>query len=325
MLKDRGVSMRRSCVLTGISRNAMAYQHRRPEDGVMIEEINKVRKKHPCYGYRRVHDHLTSKEQLVVNHKRLHRIWRENGMQHPLRRKRRRGKKGQVPLQALHPNHVWTYDFMHDTTQDGRKLRYLTLVDEHNRRGLAIEVRRSFKSVDVIAVLEAAFAQYGAPVYLRSDNGPEFIAQKVKDWLANKGVQTHYIAPGSPWQNAFGESFNGTVRREHLNRECFATLAEAQILTAMWLCYYNTERAHTSLGYKTPEQYHSQFLELEPTSQRGLAHAANPQGVKKNGAQCDPAPHPCVTGPVPALGSLPSVALSSVRAENILTLSTQPA
>lgn len=325
MLKEQGVSMRRSCVLTGISRNGVTYQHRRPEDRDVIEEINKVRRKHPCYGYRRVHYDLTKENKGVLNHKRVHRIWRENGMQHPIRRKRRRGKKGQVPLQSLHPNHVWTYDFMEDTTQDGRKLRSLTLVDECDRRGLAIEVRRSFKSEAVIAALEKAFACYGAPVYLRSDNGSEFIANKVKDWLAQSGVKTHYIDPGSPWQNAFGESFNGTVRREHLNRECFATLAEAQVLTAMWLRYYNTERAHTSLGYKTPEEYHQQCMELGPSRQRGLPHAANPQGLKKNGAQCNPTPHPCVIGHNPALGSLPSVALSSGRVRNILTLSIQPA
>lgn len=325
MLKERGVSMRRSCVITRISRNGASYKHRRPQDGEMIEKINAVRKRHSCYGYRRVHFDLTKEEKGVLNHKRVHRIWRENGMQHPVRRKRRRGKKGQVPLQSLHPNHVWTYDFMEDTTQDGRKLRCLTLVDEYDRRGLAIEVRRSFKSVDVVAALEIAFACYGAPQYLRSDNGSEFIANRVKNWLAEKGVQTHYIDPGSPWQNAFGESFNGTVRREHLNRESFATLAEAQVLTAMWLRYYNTERAHTSLGYKTPEQCHRQFLELGPSSQRGLAHAANPQGVKKNGAQCNPTPHPCVIGPAPALRSLPSVALSSVRVGNMLPLFIQPA
>ena len=157
-----------------------------------------------------------------------------------------------MPLQAAYANHVWTYDFVEDATQDGRKLRFLTLTDEYNRRGLAIEVRRSFKSADVRTVLERAFATYGMPAYLRSDNGSEFIAKAVKAWLETMSVQTHYIEPGSPWQNAFGESFNGTLRREHLNRELFATLEEARVRTQTWRRYYNTERSHTQLGYRTP-------------------------------------------------------------------------
>lgn len=326
---EKGLSIRRSCVLTRISRNAVGYVSRRPPDSELVEAINEVRKKHPCYGYRRTHMELTEGVKDVLNHKRVHRVWRDNGMQHPpKKRRRRRGKKGQVPLQAVYANHVWTYDFVEDTTQDGRKLRFLTLTDEHNRRGLAIEVRRSFKSADVLTVLEAAFAQYGMPAFLRSDNGSEFIAQTVKDWLKQMRVRTHYIEPASPWQNAFGESFNGTLRREHLNRELFATLEEARVLTGMWLRYYNTERRHTMIEYCTPQQYfeetacvHAHILGALPPNPQDLSHQADPVG-KENETEHPAPPHPTVFGPTTALGSLPSGALSSGRA--MFSLPQQP-
>ncbi len=332
LLGERGVSMRRSCVLSQISRNAVTYEPTRREDEDLVEQIHAVRKKHPCYGYRRTHAELTQGVKGALNHKRVHRVWREHGMQHPVARRRKRGRKGYVPLQAEYANHVWTYDFVHDTTQDGRQLRFLTLVDEHNRRGLAIGVRRSFKADDVVGVLEAAFSRYGAPVYIRSDNGSEFIAKTVKAWLANEGVQTHYIDPGSPWQNAFGESFNGTLRREHLNRELFATLAETEVLTATWLRYYNNERLHTMIGYKTPQQYYKETKDnkgessgASPPNPQGLALAADPQHIKTNGAKTASTPRPCVFGPVTALGSLPSVALSSGRATTTIPCFIKPA
>jgi len=325
VLRDKGVSIRRSCVLTHISRNAVGYTPRREPDTALLEEVNRVRLKHPCYGYRRVHQELTKGAKGVLNHKRMHRVWRDNAMQHPAKKRRgRRGKKGQVPLQAAYANHVWTYDFVEDATQDGRKLRFLTIIDEHTRRCLVIEVRRSFKATDVVAILQAAFAQYGMPAFLRSDNGSEFIAQAVKAWLEEMDVHTHYIDPASPWQNAFGESFNGTLRREHLNRELFASLAEARVLTQSWWRYYNTERLHTSLGYKTPEQYLHETARASapplgalPPNPQDLSHRADPEG-NENGAETASPPHPSVFGPATALRSLPSVALSSGRATTTL-------
>ncbi|HEO71590.1 MAG TPA: transposase [Candidatus Hydrogenedentes bacterium] len=203
VLHARGISVRRGCVLSRISRNAISYVSRRPPEEALVAAINEARKQHACYGYRRIHKHLADGKKGVLNHKRVHRIWREHGMQHPVRKgRKRRGNKGQVPLQAAYANHVWTYDFVQDATQNGRTLRLLTLEDEHTRRGLALEVRRSFKAPDVLAALEGAFAQYGMPTFLRSDNGPEFIAKTVKSWLEKRKVRTHYIDPGSPWQNA---------------------------------------------------------------------------------------------------------------------------
>lgn len=321
LLRSHGVSLRRSCALSRISRNAVGYVSRRPADMELVEDINRVRKKHPCYGYRRTHRELTQGEKGVLNHKRVHRIWRENGMQHPQKKKRRRrGAKGHVPLQAAYANHVWTYDFVEDATQDGRKLRFLTLVDEHNRRGLAAEPRRSFKSADVLNALRTAFEKYGMPAFLRSDNGSEFIAQAVKTWLSAMNVQTHYIEPGSPWQNAFGESFNGTFRREHLNRELFATLEEARVRTQTWLRYYNTERSHTLIGYRTPQQYFEETASAH-VALWDLSHGADPED-KGAGTQVDTPTRLSVFGPVTALGSLPSVALSSARA--LISLPQQP-
>ena len=330
LLHQKGLSMRRGCVLTQISRNAVGYVSRRVPDTALVADINRVRKKHPCYGYRRTHAELTQGTKGVLNHKRVHRVWRENAMQHPQRKRRRRGQKGQVPLQAAYANHVWTYDFVEDATQDGRKLRFLTLTDEHNRRALCVQVRRSFKSSDVLAVLEQACARYGTPAYLRSDNGSEFIAKAVKAWLETVGIQTHYIDPGSPWQNAFGESFNGTLRREHLNRELFASLDEARVLTGGWLRYYNKERIHTALGYRSPEQYFRQTASVDaislgalPPNPQDLPHGADPVGME-NEAEHRPPPHPTVFGPAAALGSLPSVALSSGRATNTIPRFTNP-
>ena len=326
---EHGLSVRRGCVFARMSRNALRYVSRKPSDETLLAQICQVRKKHACYGYRRTHWELTKGSKGVLNHKRVYRVWRAYGMQQPVRRKRKRGQKGQVPLEAAHANHVWTYDFVEDATQDGRKLRFLTLIDEHNRRGLAVAPRRSFKAVDVLALLEVAMARFGAPTFLRSDNGPEFIANAVKTWLQSVGVQTHYIDPGSPWQNAFGESFNGTLRREHLNRHVFASLAEARVLTARWLSYYNSDRAHTSLQYRTPDQYFyetasSTHLPLGalPPHPQDLSLVADPQ-KKENGAWSPTEPHSCVFGPATALGSLPSVALSSRRGNNTIPRETK--
>lgn len=323
-LRSRGVSLRRSCVLSDISRSAVGYRSRRPSDERLLEKFEEVRKKHPCYGYRRVHRAISGGEKGVLNHKRVHRVWRENGLQHPAKKRRqRRGTKGQVPLKAAYANHVWTYDFMEDATRDGRKMRALTLIDEFGRRGLAFELRRSFKAQDVMAAMEGCFARFGVPAFLRSDNGPEFIARVIKDRLAQMGVQTHYIDPGSPWQNAFGESFNSTVRCEFFNRELFATLQEAQVRAQEWLHYYNAERLHTAIGYCTPHEYfertasaHAIPLGALPPNPQGFPLAADPQADNANGATLIVSPHPCVFGPGPALGSLPSVALSSGRASS---------
>ena len=192
---------------------------------------------------------------MLVNHKRVHRVWKEEGLTQPVKKGRKRAKGGSVPLQATHANHVWTYDFVHDRTEDGQPLRFLTLEDEYTREGLIVAAGRSMPAERVIEVLKGLFSVRGAPEYLRSDNGPELVAIKLAEWLSKRGVQTHHIDPGSPWQNAYGESFNAILRRECLNRELFYGVLEARVKTEAWRQRYNNRRPHSSLGFRTPVQF----------------------------------------------------------------------
>ena len=195
-----------------------------------------------------------------MNRKKVYRLWKQMGLSLPKRRSRRRSRKGSgAPLRAIYPNHVWTYDFMADTTLDERKLRILTVVDEFTRESVGIRVGRRMPALAVLAILEQLFAERGAPEYLRSDNGPEFIAQAVQSWVQSQGTKTYYIAPGSPWQNAYGESFNDKLRDECLNMEVFLSVQEAQIVVEGWRRHYNQERPHSSLGYKTPIEFRAEW------------------------------------------------------------------
>ncbi len=165
-----------------------------------------------------------------------------------------------MPVRADRPNHVWTYDFLQDHCANGQALRILTLVDEFTRECLAIEVGGSLGARRVIAVLERVFAEHGQPEWLRSDNGPEFIAQILKRWLAERGPKPRYIDPGCPWQNPYGESFNGRLRDECLNRELFANRREAAVVLEAWRHEYNEERPHSSLGYRTPREFRAAWI-----------------------------------------------------------------
>ncbi len=159
------------------------------------------------------------------------------------------------PIAATRPNQVWTYDFVHDACANGQRLKILTLTDEFTRESLAIEVATRMGAQQVIQVLERVIGERGSPSYVRSDNGPEFIAQAVQRWLKQRHIQTAYIEPGSPWQNAYGESFNGRLRDECLNMEWFRNLREAQVVIGRWRRQYNTERPHSSLAYESPEAF----------------------------------------------------------------------
>lgn len=162
---------------------------------------------------------------------------------------------GCTRLAAERPNHVWSYDFVMDRTEDGRQLKLLTLVDEFTRESLCVHVARHIKARDVIHQLAALFIERDAPTYIRSDNGPEFIAEELRAWLASMGSSTLFIEPGSPWQNAFVESFNGTLRDELLDIEMFTSLAEARYLADAWRTEYNQFRPHSSLAYQTPAEF----------------------------------------------------------------------
>ena len=207
------------------------------------------------YGYRRITALLRS-EGWQVNHKRVWRIWRQAGLKVP----QRQPKRGRlwlndgscVRLKPEHRNHVWTYDFVFDRTHNGRPVKMLTVVDEYSRESLAIEVARRLTSKDVIRVLAKLMLKHGIPGHIRSDNGPEFVAKVVREWLHRLGVETLFIEPGSPWENGYIESFNGKLRDELLNGEIFYTLLEARVLIEMWRRHYNQVRPHSSLGYRPP-------------------------------------------------------------------------
>jgi transposase InsO family protein len=207
------------------------------------------------YGYRRI-SILLRQEGWRVNHKRVERLWRQEGLKVPLKQPKRGrlwfNDGSCVRLRPAYKDHVWSYDFVKASTRDGRPLRLLTLIDEYTRECLSIEVARRLDSDDVLEVLTRLFVQRGMPKYLRSDNGPEFTATAVRDWLQRLGVGPQYIEPGSPWENGYIESFNGKLRDELLNGEIFDTLLEAQVLIERWRWEYNTLRPHSSLGYRPP-------------------------------------------------------------------------
>jgi len=228
------------------------------------------------YGYRRI-TALLRLDAWRVNHKRVERIWRQQGLKVP----KRQPKRGRlwlndgscVRLRAERKDHVWAYDFVQDRTADGRKIRMLTIVDEFTRECLAIDVARSLKSDDVLEQLAWLMATRGVPAHIRSDNGAEFTAKAVRKWLKNVGVRTLFIEPGSPWENGYIESFNGKLRDEHLARERFDTLKEAKVLIERWRVHYNTVRPHSSLGYRppAPETWAAEpvFASLSPPQQQG--------------------------------------------------------
>lgn len=221
----------------------------------MTADIIQLATKYGRYGYRRVTG-LLRNEGWWVNHKRVERIWRLEGLKVPARQPKRGrlwlNDGSCVRLRPERRNHVWSYDFVSGRTSDGRPLRFLTVMDEYSRECLAIDAGRHLTSEDVLDRLADLFLSKGVPEHIRSDNGPEFTALAVKDWLGRLGVKTLYIEPGSPWENGYIESFNGKFRDEFLNREVLDTLREAEVLTAWWRKEYNTVRPHSSLGYRPP-------------------------------------------------------------------------
>jgi putative transposase len=224
----------------------------------LLLRIRELAREHPRYGYRRI-TALLRREGWSVNRKRVHRLWRQAGLKVPqVQRKRRRlghSENSCTRRRAERPNHVWSYDFIHDQTADGRGLKLLPIVDEYTRECLTIEVERHLTAKDVVSTLEYLFEVRGEPEHIRSDNGPEFIAEVVKDWLARRGAKTLYIEPGSPWENAYSETFNSRLRDELLDREVFETLKEAKVLLEDHRLDYNGHRPHSSLGYRTPAEF----------------------------------------------------------------------
>ena len=257
LVKVKNVSQRHACQLLGAARSTVRYQRRRAADeAALVEAVQQQVQRHPVYGYRPI-TALLRRQGWQVNHKRVYRLWRTLGLQLPRRakRKRRYGAAPERLMRAEHANHVWTYDFLHTSTERGGKLRVLAVLDEYTRECLALFVGRSISSKRVIHLLNWLFVTRGRPAYLRSDNGSEFIARAIQMWLNEEQCQTLYIKPGSPRENPFIESFIGKLQPECLSRYLYASADEVQQLLEDWRNEYNDERPHSSLGYLSPSTF----------------------------------------------------------------------
>lgn len=257
------VSERKLCRILGVSRATVRRRGRKEErDRELREAVVRLSEKNPRYGYRKVWALLRG-ESFSVGKERVRLIRKREGLQVRKKQRKRRilGKTTEHVLRAEYPNHVWSYDFVFDATADGKTLKFLTVVDEFTREALTIHCSRHIGSTDVKRILQRLFVERGIPACIRSDNGPEFIARSVQEWLAKTGVSTDYIEPGSPWQNAYCESFNGVFRDGCLDRWLFLSPREARTVTEHWRNEYNNERPHGSLGQKTPSQYASGYAE----------------------------------------------------------------
>ena len=250
------MSERRACAVLRQPRSTQRKPARgRDDELALTADIVELAKAYGRYGYRRI-TALLRQAGWVVNAKRVQRIWRREGLKVP-QKQRPRGRLwlndgSCIRLRPERANHVWSYDFVKAMTHDGRALRILVLLDEYTRECLALRVERRLGSMQVIEVLADVMLVRGIPEHIRSDNGPEFIAKELREWLGKVGTGTLYIEPGSPWENGYCESFNGKLRDEFLNGEIFYSLKEAQILTEQWRVEYNTQRPHSALGYRPP-------------------------------------------------------------------------
>ena len=254
--RELGVSERRACAALGQHRSTQRkVPCGRDDEERLSADIVELARQYGRYGYRKIAE-LLRRAGWLINDKRVERIWRREGLKVP----RKQPKRGRlwltdgscIRLRPEHRNHVWSYDFVEDRTHDRRRFRMLNVIDEFTHECLAIRVARKLKAIDVIDVLSDLFILRGVPGHIRSDNGPEFIAKAVQEWISAVGAKTAYIAPGSPWENGYVESFNARLRDELLDGEIFYTLREAQIVIESWRRHYNAVRPHAALGYKAP-------------------------------------------------------------------------
>jgi putative transposase len=257
--RSRGLSSRRACAVLGIARSTLGYQSRLAQrDGPALAAMQRLAAQYPRYGYRRIRIFLR-REGHVMSTDRAHRLWRQAGLQVPRRRPRRRVAISRPrPLPPMTINHVWAYDFVFDTCANGQTLKCLTIVDEWTRECLAIDVAGGIRSGRVIEVLAPLVSLHGSPRFLRSDNGPEFVAAAILRWLADAAIDTALIDPGKPWQNATDESFNGKFRDEFLSLQWFRNRVDARVGIEQWRRHYNEVRPHSSLGYLTPAEFKAQ-------------------------------------------------------------------
>jgi len=258
VVEQRLCSERRACRYLGVHRSTYRYPVKPtpPQQVQLHQRIVALSWQYPRYGYRRIRA-LLAREGWSVSRKQVQRIRRKEGLKVRPKPPRipRQGVSTGLPTQATHRNHVWTWDFIFDRTDKGSTLKMLTMLDEYTRQCLAIRVERQIRSEQVLATLWQAMTTYGIPEHIRSDNGTEFIAQKIQAWLRDNQIKTLYIDPGSPWQNGYIESFHSRFRDECLNREWLLNLCEARVVIEDWQQHYNTERPHSRLGYLSPEGF----------------------------------------------------------------------
>lgn len=261
-----GISIRRACALLGVPRSTLGYVATLPtKDAPVIERMRHYAAMYPRFGYRRVHVYL-EREGIEIGWDRMLRLWQQAGLQVPKKRPRKRVAASRPrPLPTAGPNQVWAYDFVFDACANGQGLKCLVVTDEWTHEALAIDVQGSIRSRRVIDVLAQLVSAHGAPRYLRSDNGPEFVSRAVLQWLQGAGIETAYIEPGKPWQNGAAESLNGKFRDECLSMEWFRNRIEARVIIETWRRHYNEDRPHSSLGYRTPKQFKEEQKQASTT------------------------------------------------------------
>lgn len=250
------VSERRACRVLSMHRTSYRHEGKGLAVDAIYEEVVRLSNTYPAWGYRKIYE-LIDRAEHPVGRERVRLIRRREGLQVVRKRRKRKMLGGSTRRvnQAERPNHVWSYDFVFDQADDARSLKFLTVVDEFTRQGLTVHCGASMTAGDVIRILQDLIRVHGAPECLRSDNGPEFVSAAVQKWLANRLIGTHYIDPGSPWQNPYCESFNSIFRTTCLDRWLFESVTEARAVTAQWLEEYNTIRPHGSLGGRSPLQF----------------------------------------------------------------------
>lgn len=251
----RGLTHRRACTLLNTSRSHLHYVAKMPvKDGAIIETMKSLSSRYPRFGSRRIRVFL-QRVGIVIGQERCSRLWAKAGLQVPRKRRRKIASQRVRPLFATERNCVWSYDFVYDACANGQKLKCLTVVEEYTRECLAIEVSGTIRSQRVIDVLTRLISLHGAPRYLRSDNGPEFVSKALLEWMCKESIKVALIEPGKPWQNGTNESFNGKFRDECLSMEWFRNRMEARVVIGDWRIHYNDVRPHSSLNYQTPHEF----------------------------------------------------------------------
>lgn len=254
-----GISERKACQVLALNRNTKRRLQRCKPTGIVVDKVIELSDAQPRWGYRKVYDRLKL-DGVRIGRERVRLIRKREGLQVRKKQHKKRYPGRNCPLlSAQYPGHVWSYDFVMDSTMDGKRLKLLTVIDEFNKQAFPIECRRSMTSGDVVQVLRKLFAIYGQPQWIRSDNGSEFIAEAVQKVLGERGIKTQFIEPGKPWQNGYNESFNGILRDDCLNKWQFLTIREARMILDEWVDEYNDYRPHGSLGGLTPNLFQEQW------------------------------------------------------------------